>query len=179
MILGACHSAKHGKKRPSRSTRKAIAYQRNYLEKAADDVKKEIPEATVRLVQDSIYILFPEHIVYQRREAVPGPKYKQPLVLLVGLLNRYQETDLLVTGHCDETGSANFNRKLSLKRANFIRDFLVKTGLAPFRIETWGMGNNNPIADNKTEEDRRLNRRVEFVVLYAEHGAELTNELKK
>lgn len=70
-------------------------------------------------------------------------------------------------------------QKLSLKRADFIRDFLVKTGLAPFRIETWGMGNNNPIADNKTEEDRRLNCRVEFVVLYAEHGAELTNELKK
>lgn len=70
-----------------------------------------------------------------------------------------------VTGHTDNVGSADFNKKLSLKRAEAVRDYLVTLGADPAKLEVSGAGMENPIADNKTAEGRAKNRRVEVEVV--------------
>jgi len=169
LFLGSCYSygPTHAPYEGS-VKKKPTSYVQQYMTKTFAEVKKEIPEAVVELVKDSIIILFPDHIVYKAQEVEPSEVYQSPLNSLSKLLQHYKETDLLITGHCDNTGTLSFNKKLSLRRANFIKDYLVGTGLAKSRIETWGLGSSDPLADNETPEGRKKNRRVEFVVLYAD-----------
>ena len=68
-----------------------------------------------------------------------------------------------VQGHCDATGSDKVNDPLSQKRAEAIVAALVDQGIAKTRLSAVGKGSHEPIADNKTDEGRAKNRRVEFV----------------
>ena len=70
-----------------------------------------------------------------------------------------------ITGHTDNVGTADYNKKLSLKRAEAIRDYLVSLGVDPGKLEVSGEGEARPIADNKTAEGRAKNRRVEVEVI--------------
>lgn len=73
-----------------------------------------------------------------------------------------------LTGHTDNVGSAQFNMRLSLVRANSLRDYLIKKGVEASRIQVKGKGLTEPLNDNKTEVERALNRRVELVIFYEE-----------
>jgi type IX secretion system PorP/SprF family membrane protein len=72
---------------------------------------------------------------------------------------------LKITGHTDNIGNEKFNQRLSVKRAQTVKDFLVKKGIDPTRIEVDGQGWNQPIESNDTPEGRSKNRRVEIAVL--------------
>lgn len=69
-----------------------------------------------------------------------------------------------VTGHTDSRGKAEYNQRLSEKRAGVVSDYLQAKGVASHRIKTFGMGENMPVADNNSDEGRAKNRRVEFVI---------------
>ncbi len=70
-----------------------------------------------------------------------------------------------IEGHTDSIGSDAYNMKLSNRRANAVRDYLVNKGIAPSRLESIGYGKSRPIADNKTAAGRAQNRRTEFNVV--------------
>jgi OOP family OmpA-OmpF porin len=70
-----------------------------------------------------------------------------------------------ITGHTDSIGAAEYNQRLSLRRAQAVRDYLVKLGGNPGIMEVAGMGASRPIADNKTAAGRAQNRRVEVEVV--------------
>lgn len=67
-------------------------------------------------------------------------------------------------GHTDNTGNPQYNKQLSKKRADSVKKFLVDKGLHTARIETRGLGQDQPIAPNETEEGRALNRRTEMII---------------
>jgi outer membrane protein OmpA-like peptidoglycan-associated protein len=72
---------------------------------------------------------------------------------------------LIISGHTDSDGTDSFNMKLSEDRANNIRDFITHFGkVSPLRIESRGYGSTRPIVEEKTDQDKRLNRRVEFEI---------------
>ena len=75
---------------------------------------------------------------------------------------RYAEWKAEVQGHCDKSGPKAFNDKLSLKRAEAVRDYLIAQGVAPERLVAKGYGWNVPRYPNDTPENRARNRRVEF-----------------
>ena len=71
-----------------------------------------------------------------------------------------------IGGHTDIVGTKNYNKSLSQKRAEAVKDFLTKKGIDSRRITAMGYGSSRPLASNDDEEDgRELNRRVEFKVL--------------
>ncbi|HEX9684785.1 MAG TPA: OmpA family protein [Burkholderiales bacterium] len=70
-----------------------------------------------------------------------------------------------ITGHTDSIGAAEYNQQLSLRRAQAVRDYLVKLGGNPGIMEVAGMGETKPVADNKTAAGRTQNRRVEVEVV--------------
>ena len=72
---------------------------------------------------------------------------------------------VMIEGHTDNIGTAAYNMKLSLKRADAVRDYLVRKGVAIDRLSTVGYGFTRPIATNATEEGRALNRRVQLTPL--------------
>lgn len=76
------------------------------------------------------------------------------------------EIQLLVKAHTDDRGTATHNQTLSEKRAQAVKEFLIAKGISKNRIECLGYGNTQPIDDNKSEEGRARNRRVEFEILF-------------
>ncbi|MEO0557953.1 MAG: OmpA family protein [Bacteroidota bacterium] len=81
------------------------------------------------------------------------------------MLLQHPEVRLRVEGHTDNTGTAAGNERLSQQRAESVRDFLVGRGIASDRLVPMGMGQNQPIASNDTEDGRQRNRRVVLVQL--------------
>lgn len=139
-----------------------------YLEKTFQELKQNLPEAEVQLVEDSIKVIFPNHITYQNRSVYPDGAYEEPLQRFVTTLKRYRQTNIMISGHTDSRGKDDQNRKISKERASKIKQLLIQQGISAARLETWGLGSISPIADDATEEGRAKNRRVEFVVLYDE-----------
>lgn len=84
---------------------------------------------------------------------------------LVSYLNRKEDDRIEVGGHTDNVGQPAFNMKLSLDRANTVRDYLLSKGIDPARVMAKGYGQTKPVADNKTDEGRATNRRTEITVL--------------
>ncbi|MFZ4735196.1 MAG: OmpA family protein, partial [Bradymonadia bacterium] len=70
-----------------------------------------------------------------------------------------------LSGHSDNQKSAEINREVSKKRAEAVRDYLVKRGIDPARITLESFGDERPIGKNETEAGRSVNRRVDFLVL--------------
>lgn len=79
------------------------------------------------------------------------------------ILNRYDQYNVQISGHTDNSGSEEYNLNLSEERAKACWDYLKnESGVKPDRMSYAGYGESQPIADNETEEGRKLNRRVEF-----------------
>ncbi len=70
-----------------------------------------------------------------------------------------------IEGHTDSDGKDKYNKKLSQQRADAVKDFLVKAGVSADVLESVGYGEEKPIGDNKTEEGKEMNRRVEFNII--------------
>jgi outer membrane protein OmpA-like peptidoglycan-associated protein len=83
----------------------------------------------------------------------------------VGVLKQYPTLRIRISGHTDSRGKLATNVKLSENRANAVRDFLTSRGVENSRVETRGVGPEEPIADNKTSAGRAQNRRIEFELL--------------
>jgi len=76
----------------------------------------------------------------------------------------YPNMKIEISGHTDNKGSADYNRKLSQSRAKSVLDYLVKKGISPDRMTFAGYGFDRPLSPNETEEGRQLNRRTEFEI---------------
>lgn len=85
----------------------------------------------------------------------------------VAALNQAISVDIRIEGHTDSVGSEAYNLKLSQKRADAVKAYLVAHGIAASRLTTLGMGEAQPVASNNTAEGRYQNRRVEFHVIGA------------
>jgi outer membrane protein OmpA-like peptidoglycan-associated protein len=73
-------------------------------------------------------------------------------------------THIIVEGHTDNTGSENYNRELSRKRATMVAQYLATNGMSLERMEIKAIGSDNPVASNATREGRRENRRTVIIV---------------
>ena len=82
----------------------------------------------------------------------------------VAFLSQHATAPVTVEGHTDYVGSVEYNQKLSERRANAVRQYLIEKGIASSRIRVVGYSELRPIADNRTVEGRALNRRAEFEV---------------
>jgi outer membrane protein OmpA-like peptidoglycan-associated protein len=83
---------------------------------------------------------------------------------LATYLNSNTNLKLALEGHTDNVGSETSNQTLSENRAKSVKDYLVSKGVAESRITHKGFGESKPIADNLTEEGKKQNRRVEFII---------------
>jgi outer membrane protein OmpA-like peptidoglycan-associated protein len=92
------------------------------------------------------------------------------LAKVSGIIQAYPGLTLQVEGYTDSVGGDDYNQKLSENRANAVRDFLIKQGVAPASITATGYGKNDPVADNGTAAGRQQNRRVQLVVSGAAIG---------
>ncbi len=84
---------------------------------------------------------------------------------VIVILGRYRRYDVIIEGHTDDIGPEEVNLKLSEKRAKAVNDYLQKNGVSKDRLQFVGMGETTPLYPNKNTENRRRNRRVEFLLI--------------
>jgi len=84
---------------------------------------------------------------------------------LVGQIKSLALEVIIATGHTDSVGTDAYNQKLSVRRAEAVKKHLVSKGIADNRIQIEGKGESQPVADNKTDDGRAKNRRVQIEVI--------------
>jgi len=98
-------------------------------------------------------------------KAVLKPEGKAKLDDLVGKIQGINLEVIIAVGHTDSVGVDEYNQKLSVRRAESVKAYLVSKGIEKNRVYTEGKGEKQPVADNKTAEGRAKNRRVEIEVV--------------
>ena len=98
-------------------------------------------------------------------KAVLKPEGKAKLDDLVGKVKGINLEVIIAVGHTDSVGTDAYNQKLSVRRAEAVKAYLVSKGIEKNRVYTEGKGEKQPVADNKTSEGRAKNRRVEIEVV--------------
>ena len=138
----------------------------NQMDKAADELERDLEGANVERVGEGIKITFDSGLMFGVDKSELSEASKQNLIELAETLKQYEETNILVEGHTDDTGSDDYNMDLSRRRAYSVEDFLTGNGIEKKRMEITAYGEMQPAASNDTDEGRQQNRRVE-VAIYA------------
>ena len=106
------------------------------------------------------------------------PEAREKLSKVSGIVQAYPTLKLEVAGYTDNSGKEESNMQLSGNRANAVRDFLVKQGIATTSISSSGFGESQPVATNDTSAGRQQNRRVEVVLSGDVIGSKSTAQAK-
>lgn len=106
-----------------------------------------------------------KNIFFDYDKSVLRPESETELNNVVDVLKNNARIKVEISGHTDSRGSDEYNKNLSHARAKTIVEYLIEKGIDKARLTYQGYGEENPVADNDTEEGRQLNRRVEFKII--------------
>lgn len=137
----------------------------DYMDKQAAKIREDLEGAKVERVGEGILITFDSGFLFDVNSSYLKPVTRDNLTKLSGTLNKYEDTEVQVLGHTDNTGTDKYNLGLSKRRASSVESFLEEKDVAASRLSIKGYGETDPIATNETEEGRQLNRRVEIVIV--------------
>jgi outer membrane protein OmpA-like peptidoglycan-associated protein len=136
----------------------------NYMDKQAAELQEDLKNAKVERIGEGIKITFDSGILFN----IDSYKLSEASLTNLGdlskTLQKYDDTNILVEGHTDSTGSDEHNKVLSQNRASSVADYLKSRGVAGSRITTNGYGEDQPVAMNSTAEGRQQNRRVDIAI---------------
>jgi outer membrane protein OmpA-like peptidoglycan-associated protein len=136
----------------------------NYMDKQAEEMQKDIAGAKIERIGEGIKITFDSGILFAVNSSDLTQDAKGNIEKLSTILNKYPDTNILIEGHTDSTGSDDYNQKLSERRASSVSYFAMSKGVEGTRFSTIGYGENQPVAPNATVDGRRQNRRVEIAI---------------
>ena len=135
----------------------------NRMDKQARQIENALPGAQVERVGEGIKLTLGENSVrFETSKSALTATAKANLDRLVPVFKEYADTDIVIYGYTDSSGSIIFNQTLSEQRAATVKSYLAAKGLNTSRFTTMGLGIADPIATNDTAEGKSLNRRVEF-----------------
>lgn len=114
---------------------------------------------------DRVVMTLSGAVLFKHNSADLLPIARERLREVAAVLQEYESgNQIVIEGHTDSRGSADYNRQLSEKRARSVRDFLVSEGVSDAVVSAIGRGEDEPVASNDTAEGRANNRRVEIVI---------------
>jgi outer membrane protein OmpA-like peptidoglycan-associated protein len=142
----------------------AGAYIGNYMDKQADEMKRDIQGAKIERIGEGIKITFDSGILFDVDKSALQTPATTNLQKLAVILNKYPDTQILIEGHTDNTGSEDHNMDLSIRRAQTVANYLGNQQVSPIRFHTAGYGETQPIASNETVDGRQQNRRVDIAI---------------
>ncbi len=142
------------------------------MDRQAEELGESLDNATVTRVGEGIVVTFDTGILFDFDRSDLRATARDNLSDLASSLEDYPRTDVLIIGHTDATGSESYNQGLSERRAQSAASYVQSQGIPADRVRIRGMGENDPVASNDTEEGRQLNRRVEVVIYASEEWRE-------
>lgn len=159
-------AVKNGKiKIPENGNVEVTASSQGYIPKKViykpEDNSKKV---TLDKIEKGKSIIIPD-INFQFGKAYLLPQSLNILDDLIRTMKQNPTMQVEVRGFTDNVGNDSYNQKLSEKRADSVREYMIKNGISPERIRAVGYGEKNPVADNNTKEGRAKNRRTEFFII--------------
>jgi len=139
----------------------------NQLDKQEADLRASLDNdnVTIQNTGDRLIVTLPQDILFAVDSSSVRPDLVRDLQTVAGNLQAYPDSVVQIVGHTDSDGDAGYNQSLSEQRANSVADVLLNAGIPFNRIQTFGRGENQPVADNLTPAGKAQNRRVEIVIL--------------
>ena len=135
----------------------------HYMDKQEAELKK-VKGANVQRQGDKLVVRFNSAILFDTGKSKLKPASEKDLAEFAGVLKQYPETNLVVEGHTDNVGKKAKNKKLSETRADSVIGYLDGQGVVRARLTGVGYADDRPVGDNKTDEGRQANRRVEIQI---------------
>lgn len=135
------------------------------MDKQAAEIKQTVPGATVIRDGEGILVKFDSGILFDTDKADVKSAAQTNLQNLAASLKNNPETNIMIIGHTDDTGSDSHNMDLSVRRAESVKSYLAMNNVSGSRLSTTGKGESEPIAANTSADTRAQNRRVEIVIL--------------
>ncbi|KUL21745.1 OmpA family protein [Chlorobium limicola] len=136
----------------------------NYMDKQAAEIDRDVEGATVERVGEGIRVVFDSGILFSTGSSTLTATSRDNIERLARIINRYDDTNVVIEGHTDTVGNEESNQFLSEHRAEAVSNLLKTYGVYGSRLSAVGYGENRPVASNETESGRRLNRRVEILI---------------
>ncbi|WP_375415928.1 OmpA family protein [uncultured Hymenobacter sp.] len=134
------------------------------MDKQAAELRRELEGATVERVGEGIKITFASGILYDTNSAALKPAAVANIDEMAATMQKYADTNILIEGHTDNSGSDAINQPLSQRRAQSVANELMAKGVESERVETKGYGSSQPVADNTSATGKSANRRVEVAI---------------
>jgi outer membrane protein OmpA-like peptidoglycan-associated protein len=134
------------------------------MDKQAEELRRDLENAKVERVGEGIKITFDAGILFDVNSAELRPAAKTDIQQLATTLKKYEDTNVIIEGHTDNTGTRDLNQRLSERRAQSVADFAAAQGVSRNRMTTQGFAFDHPVADNSTAAGRQANRRVEIAI---------------
>lgn len=136
----------------------------NYMDNQAEEMENDLAGATIERVGEGIKITFDSGILFASNSSTLEYQAKSNINSLATILNKYPDTNILVTGHTDSDASEEYNQTLSESRANSVFQYAASQGVSSSRFSVVGLGELEPIASNDTDSGKQMNRRVEIAI---------------
>jgi outer membrane protein OmpA-like peptidoglycan-associated protein len=139
----------------------------NALDRQEAELRRELDNQNIQVTNtgDRLIVTMPQDILFAVDSYTVQPGLRSDLATVAQSLQQYPNSTVQVVGHTDNTGDAGYNQGLSERRANAVADVLMNNGVPFGRIQTFGRGEDQPVASNLSEAGRAQNRRVEIVIL--------------
>ncbi|MEO9820248.1 MAG: OmpA family protein [Paracoccaceae bacterium] len=137
------------------------------LDQQAADLRQQIGNDDVVITNtgDRLIVTLPQDILFPVNGFTVRSDLRGDLQALAQNLQQYPQSNVQIVGHTDSDGDASSNLQLSERRANAVADVLLESGIPFSRMQTFGRGEDQPVATNLTLEGKSQNRRVEIVIL--------------
>jgi outer membrane protein OmpA-like peptidoglycan-associated protein len=132
-------------------------------QRKAQSLEQRLSDLQARETERGVVLTLGD-VLFDFNEASLKPGGERAAARLARFLREYPERRIRVEGHTDSVGSASYNRRLSERRAEAVKQAIVGRGIEPSRIVTEGYGEQYPVASNDNEAGRQRNRRVEVVI---------------
>lgn len=135
-----------------------------YMDNQEADLRRQLLNTGVQVERngDQINLIMPGNITFDSSKSDIKSSFYDTLISVSTVVDKYNETEIIIIGHTDSTGSLAYNNSLSQQRANSVASFMMTQNVDPSRMQVFGVGPNQPIASNKTEAGKQANRRVEI-----------------
>ena len=143
----------------------AGGYIGKYMDKQAEDIEESVEGVEVERVGEGIVMTFDSGLLFDVNQSTLKPETQANLNNFAKVLKEYPDTDILIEGHTDSSGSDDYNLELSKRRAQSVSNYLAGLGVDPRRFTIMGYGESRPVATNDTPEGRQANRRVEIAIM--------------
>ncbi|MBJ6119547.1 OmpA family protein [Pontibacter sp. BT310] len=135
-----------------------------HMDKQAAELQRDLENAKVERVGEGIKITFNSGILFATNSDALQSNAQTEISQLAATLKKYEDTNILIEGHTDNTGTRDLNQRLSERRAESVASYLSGQGVSRNRMTTQGYAFDQPIADNSTAAGRQQNRRVEIAI---------------